>query len=82
LIGGKSKLIPAFIIGAVFNFFVFIFSDRIALATVRAKELSKEDDPEVWSIMERLPEELRILVPRIYLSPASGTLFSKQHVYS
>jgi len=37
LIGGQSALLPALVGGAVMNLFAFFFSDKIALATVRAR---------------------------------------------
>lgn len=40
LLGGQAALIPALVIGAGINFFAFFFSDKIALATMRAREIS------------------------------------------
>lgn len=36
VIGGQNALLPALAIGAVLNLFAFFFSDKIALATMRA----------------------------------------------
>ena len=39
LLGGKAALFPALMIGAGMNFFAFFFSDKIALATMRARQI-------------------------------------------
>lgn len=70
LIGGPQALIPALIIGGVMNFFAFFFSDKIALATVRAVEISEKDDPTLWNSVRMLSEQANIPMPRIFISPA------------
>jgi heat shock protein HtpX len=72
LIGGPHALIPALIIGGVMNFFAFFFSDKIALATVRAKEVSEDDDPSLWNAVRMLAEQADIPIPRVYISPAAA----------
>ncbi|MFW6137660.1 MAG: M48 family metalloprotease [Spirochaetota bacterium] len=72
LIGGRSALLPALIIGGMFNFFGFFFSDKIALATMKAKAISRKDDPVVWDSVKRLSHQAGLPMPRVYLSPASA----------
>jgi len=72
LIGGPSALLPALVIGSVMNLFAFFFSDKIALATVRAIEISQDNDPVLWAIVERLAERAGLPMPRVYISPAQA----------
>jgi heat shock protein HtpX len=72
LIGGQSALLPAFVVGAVINLFAFFFSDKIALATVRATEVSQDDDPVLWEIVKRLAARVGLPMPRIYIWPAQA----------
>ncbi len=72
LIGGRGALIPAFIVGGAMNFIAFFFSDRIALATMRAKEVGPEDDPELYRSVEDLSRLANMPMPRVYVSPASA----------
>jgi len=72
LLGGEGALLPALVIGAVINFFIFVFSDRIALATARASEISADDDPVLWNIVERLCQKAELPFPRLYLSPVTA----------
>jgi heat shock protein HtpX len=59
-------------IGAGMNFFAFFFSDKIALATMRATEISRSQDPLLWDTVEALSERARLPMPRVYISPASA----------
>jgi heat shock protein HtpX len=72
LIGGQSALLPALVIGAVMNLFAFFFSDKIALATMRAVEISEGDDPELWNTAKRLARRAGLPMPRVYVSPAAA----------
>jgi heat shock protein HtpX len=72
LIGGQSALLPALVIGSVMNLFVFFFSDKIALATMRAIEVSEEDDPGLWNTVARLAGRAGLPMPRVYVSPAAA----------
>ncbi len=72
LIGGPQALIPALVIGGVMNFVAFFFSDKIALATVRAVEISENDDPSLWNAVRMLAEQAKIPMPRVYISPAAA----------
>jgi len=72
LIGGQGALLPALVIGGVMNLFAYYFSDKIALATMHATEISEQDDPELWSTVERLAQRAGLPMPRVYVSPASA----------
>jgi heat shock protein HtpX len=71
-IGGPNALIPALFIGCVMNFVAFFFSDKIALATMRARPIGREDDPELYEIVEGLSEQAGIPMPAVYISPAAA----------
>ncbi len=72
LIGGQAALLPALIIGGVMNLFAYYFSDRIALATMRATEVSQDDDPALWETVQRLSQRAGLPMPRVYVSPAAA----------
>lgn len=70
LLGGRAALFPALVIGAGMNFFAFFFSDKIALATMRARQISRQEDSLLWDAVERLSERAGLPMPRVYISPA------------
>jgi heat shock protein HtpX len=71
-IGGPHVMLYAFIIGAVMNLIAFFFSDKIALATMRAQEIGPTDDPTLWGIVEQLSQRAGLPMPRVYISPAAA----------
>jgi heat shock protein HtpX len=70
LLGGQAALLPALIIGGILNFFAFFFSDKIALATMRARRISRPEDPVLWDTVQELTERAGLPMPRVYISPA------------
>lgn len=72
LLGGRAALLPALVIGGAMNFLAFFYSDRIALATTRAREITRQDDPELWDIVASLAERADLPMPRVCISPAAA----------
>jgi heat shock protein HtpX len=70
LLGGQAALLPALLIGAALNFFAFFFSDKIALATMRARQISRADDPVLCDTVQNLAERAGLPMPKVYISPA------------
>ena len=72
LLGGPQALLPALILGGVLNMIAFFYSDRIALATVRAREVDRAEDRLLVDTVERLAREANMPCPRVYISPAAA----------
>ncbi len=72
MIGGPQAMLPALLLGGMLNIIAFFFSDRIALATMRAQELSPDDDPELYHMVQVLSERANLPMPRVFLSPAQA----------
>ncbi len=72
LLGGPQALLPALILGGVLNMIAFFYSDKIALATMRAREVDRAEDRLLVDTVERLAREANMPCPRVYLSPAAA----------
>ncbi len=68
--GGYSGMLLFGSIGLVFNFMSYWFSDRVALMMHRAQEVSREQLPNVYAIVERLTRKAGMPMPRIYVIPS------------
>ena len=68
LLGGPQGLILAFLIGGAGNLFAFFFSDKIALASMRGKEVTDPSHPLV-SLVADLAERADLPMPRVYVCP-------------
>ncbi|MFC1762872.1 zinc metalloprotease HtpX [Planctomycetota bacterium] len=70
--GGPDMMVWAFLIGGVMNLVAFFFSDKIALATMRAKPVGENDDPVLIDMIEDLALKAKLPMPRVYVSPAQA----------
>ncbi len=68
LIGGGQGATIALVLALVFNFAMYWFSDKIALATTRSKPVSEAEMPEYHAIVRELAAEEGIPMPRLYVS--------------
>jgi heat shock protein HtpX len=67
-IGGAQGATIALGLALVFNFSMYWFSDRIAIAATRSKQVSEAQAPELYGIVRELAAEARAPMPRIYVS--------------
>ena len=68
--GGYEGMVLFGGIGLLFNFGSYWFSDRIALMMHRAQQVSREQLPEVYDIVERLTRKAGLPMPRVYVIPS------------
>src|SRR3954471_15953103 len=67
---GQNGLIFALIFAAISNFVAYFFSDKIALATMRAQQVGP--DHELYQIVAPLAQRAGLPMPRVYVSPANA----------
>src|SRR5438067_12337461 len=67
---GQQGLIVACVFAAISNFIAYFFSDKIALATMRAQEVGP--DHELYQIVAPLAARAGLPMPRVYVSPAAA----------
>ena len=68
-IGGTNGMMIAFGIGCVMNFGAYFFSDKLALKSMRAQEVSESDAPELVAMVRELSEKANLPMPRVYICP-------------
>jgi heat shock protein HtpX len=67
--GGRNGMIMGFAFGGIGALISYFFSDKIALMSVGAQPLSREEDPQLYEIVERLSRRAGIPMPKLYKSP-------------
>jgi len=65
--GSTIILWVAVILSILMGFFSYWYSDKIVLAMSRAKEIKKEDNPELYRIVENLCITAGLPLPKIYI---------------
>jgi heat shock protein HtpX len=69
LIGGSSGLIAALVIGSLFNFVMYFFSDRLVLKMYGARIVSAQEAPELYSMVDRLRQKAGLPMPTVAVAP-------------
>jgi heat shock protein HtpX len=70
--GGQNGMLLALVIAAGTNFVAYFFSDKIALATYRARPVSREELPRAYQVVERLTQKIGIPMPKLYVIPTDS----------
>jgi len=70
--GGRGGAAIALAVAAILNFTSYWFSDRMVLAATRAKPISREEAPRLYSIVERLSGRSGLPMPRLYMLPEAS----------
>jgi heat shock protein HtpX len=66
-LGGQSGMVMAFAVAVVMNIGSYWFSDKIVLRMYGARELTTDDNPELFRMTEQLAASADIPMPRLYL---------------
>ena len=66
---GTSGMIVAGIIGVIMNFGAWFFSDKMAIAAMRGREVDERSAPELYDMIRRLSERAGLPMPRVYICP-------------
>jgi heat shock protein HtpX len=67
-LGGAQGATIALGLALVFNFAMYWWSDRIAIAATRSKPVTETQAPELFAIVRELATEAKAPMPRIYVS--------------
>jgi heat shock protein HtpX len=68
LLGGTQGAVIALILAVVFNFSMYWFSDKIAIATTRSKPVTEQEMPDYYRIVRELTNEQRLPMPKLFVS--------------
>ncbi len=67
LIGGNNGMVFAFVFALIMNFGSYWFSDKIVLAMYGAKEITQDQNPTIFEIVQDLTTRAGLPMPRIYM---------------
>jgi heat shock protein HtpX len=67
VLGGQSGALIALGLAVVMNIGTYWFSDRIALAFAKAREVTEAEAPELYKLVGQLASEANMPMPRVYL---------------
>ena len=65
-IGGQAGIIIAVIIALAMNFGAYWFSDKIALSMAHARQITEEEDPELFQLVAEQAQLANMPMPKVY----------------
>jgi len=69
LVPGPHGIIYGFLFGGLMNVIAYFFSDKIALASMGAKEVTEQQAPQLVRTVSQLATNAGLPMPRVYISP-------------
>jgi len=67
VIGGKSGMILALVLGGGMNFFSYWFSDKMVLSMYNAQEVGAASSPYLYNMVRDLSQRAGLPMPRVYI---------------
>jgi heat shock protein HtpX len=69
MVGGPNGAVIALIFAGAMNFFSYWFSDKIVLKMYGGQQITANDDPELYSMVQELAGKAGLPMPKVYLIP-------------
>ena len=69
MVGGPNGAIMALIMAGAMNFFSYWFSDKIVLKMYGGQEITANDDPELYGLVQELAAKGGLPMPKVYVIP-------------
>ena len=69
LMGGKSGVVIAFVIAMILNFGSYWFSDKLVLRMYHAQEVTENQAPDLYRMVQTLALRGGLPMPRVYVIP-------------
>ena len=72
MLGGSHGMTIALVAAVLMNGGAYFFSDKIALASSGAVPISREQEPRLYAVMERLAAKANLPMPKLYMIPQAA----------
>lgn len=66
---GQQGLIMGLVAGGAMNIAAWFFSDKIAIASMRGVEVTREQNPHLYDMVDALRQRAGLPMPRVYICP-------------
>lgn len=69
-LGGRQGMVVAFVFALLMNGASYWFSDKIVIKMTGSQPLTRNDNPELYDMVERLASKAGLPMPKLYLTPS------------
>lgn len=70
-VGGRGGMVVALIVAGAMNLGSWFFSDRVVLRMYRAREVGRDEAPELYAVVEGLARRAGLPMPRVAIIPGA-----------
>lgn len=71
-LAGRQGMTIGLVVAIGMNGFAYFFSDKIALASSGAQPVTREQEPRLYAVMERLAAKGNLPMPKLYIIPQAA----------
>ncbi len=69
MMGGRQGAVIALVLAGAMNFFSYWFSDKIVIKMYGGREVTPDDDPELYHLVQDLAQRGNLPMPKVYVLP-------------
>lgn len=69
MMGGRQGAVIALVLAGAMNFFSYWFSDKIVIKMYGGREVTPQDDPELYHLVQDLAQRGNLPMPKVYVLP-------------
>jgi len=69
VIGGQGGMIIALVLAGGMNFFSYFYSDKMVLKMYKAREVNRNEAPQLWTMVEELSGKAGLPMPKVCIIP-------------
>lgn len=69
MLGGRQGAVIALVLAGAMNFFSYWFSDKIVIKMYGGQEVTPQDDPELYHLVQDLTQRAGLPMPKVYMLP-------------
>ena len=71
-LGGQNGMVIAFGLACIMNNGTYWFSDRIVLRMYKAREVTQNETPELYTMVRELSTSAGLPMPKVYIIPGEA----------
>jgi heat shock protein HtpX len=69
VIGGQGGMMIALVLAGGMNFFSYFYSDKMVLKMYRAQEVTRNEAPQLWDMVQELSSRAGLPMPKVCIIP-------------
>ena len=69
VVGGQAGMMIALVLAGGMNFYAYFYSDKMVLKMYKAQEVSRNEAPQLWTMVQELSSRAGLPMPKVCIIP-------------